>query len=246
MKISSEGILAGALALFLATGIALSLLLDRKEAGERVCSGIIINPGKGFHFLTEDDALRVIREQYGECIGRGTDSISLHGIERIMDRQGAVLKSQVWMTPDGLVHVSLVQRTPVARFQKGKEGYYVDGTGAFFPLQQSYTAQVPVIDGHLPGMEENAGWMDSMVGLVEYMDTTPWSKSISQINVLRNGELLMIPSEGHEVFVFGGPEDHEAKFSRMEKYYTHIRPGKGPGHYRCVNVKYKGQIICTK
>lgn len=246
MKINSEGILAGVLALFLATGIALALLLDRKEAGERVCTAIEVDPGNGYHFLDEEDVNRVIREGYGDCIGLGMESISLHGIERVLDNQGAVLKSQVWMTPDGVVHVNLVQRTPIARFQKGKDGYYVDRTGTVFPLQRSYTVQVPVIDGNLQGIEEDAIWVDSMVNLVEYMDATPWSKLISQISVLRNGDLLMIPTEGREVFVFGGPDRYEVKFGRMEKYYTHILPEKGPGFYGCVNVKNRGQIICTK
>ena len=31
---------------------------------------------------------------------------------------------------------------------------------------------------------------------------------------------------------------------KMEKYYTNIVPAKGEGHYRYVDLKYDGQIVC--
>jgi cell division protein FtsQ len=73
-----------------------------------------------------------------------------------------------------------------------------------------------------------------------------WKDKIVQISVREDGDLILIPREGRERFLFGQPEDVEEKFSKMEKYYTHILPAKGEGHYRTVDLKYKGQIVCRE
>jgi cell division protein FtsQ len=67
-----------------------------------------------------------------------------------------------------------------------------------------------------------------------------------QISVEEGRNLILIPGEGNERFLFGQPTDIEDKFSRMEKYYTHILPAKGKDFYEIVDLKYKGQIVCRE
>ena len=71
-----------------------------------------------------------------------------------------------------------------------------------------------------------------------------WKDRIVQIHVSNGGELMMIPREGKERFIFGQPEHIEEKFAKMEKYYSAIAFRKGQDHYSIVNVEYKGQIVC--
>ena len=73
-----------------------------------------------------------------------------------------------------------------------------------------------------------------------------WNGKIVQISVEKGGDLILVPREGKEKFLFGQPEDIADKFDKMEKYYTHIIPAKGEGHYRTVDLKYKGQIVCRE
>ena len=97
------------------------------------------------------------------------------------------------------------------------------------------------------GSEKEKKWIKEMIGLIEYMDESGvWADNIVQITVRDNGDLVLIPRQGKEKFLFGGPDDIEEKFSRMEKYYTGIVPAKGEGYYSSVNVKYDGQIVCRK
>jgi hypothetical protein len=67
-----------------------------------------------------------------------------------------------------------------------------------------------------------------------------------QIHVDGKRDLVLIPREGDEKFLFGQPEDIEDKFRKMEKYYTHIIPAKGEGAYKTVDLKYRGQIVCRE
>lgn len=117
---------------------------------------------------------------------------------------------------------------------------------------------VPVIDGALPlnvdrgykgepKTETEKKWLAEVLGLVSYMsDSRIWAENISQITVQGNGDMILIPRQGKERFIFGLPADYEAKFDRIERYYSTILPQKGAGYYSTVNVKNNAQIVCRK
>ena len=78
-----------------------------------------------------------------------------------------------------------------------------------------------------------------------YMENSKvWKDKIVQISVSDGGELTLVPRKGQERFLFGQPDNIDDKFSRMEKYYTHIQPEKGADRYTSVSVEYDGQIVC--
>ena len=95
--------------------------------------------------------------------------------------------------------------------------------------------------------QKEKDWLRNIISLTNYMkNSKTWSENISQISVRPGGDLVMIPRQGKETFIFGQPDGIEEKFSKMEKYYTTILPEKGEGYYSTVNLKYNGQIICRK
>jgi cell division protein FtsQ len=242
-------------------GIALLLalfallgLLSRKARRERTCEGVRVEFSDSFNFVTEEDIKGYIDRYAGNYMGRRLDSLDLNGIENMLDLQSAVLKSEVYAGGDGNLHVIISQREPVLRFQGPETGFYIDDRGFIFPLQDNYTSMVPVIDGNIPvnvspdykgeaRTEKEAAWIRGVQEMVAYMQGNAiWAQNIVQIHVDGNSDIILIPREGKEKFIFGGPDDAPAKFSRIEKYYQYIQPeGK---EYTSVNVKYKGQIIC--
>jgi len=162
------------------------------------------------------------------------------------------------VTRDGILHIDVTQRRPIVRFQRSDGGFYADKDGYIFPLQRSFASHVQIIDGKIP-LAANSGykgaiadpkekeWFDSIMEIVNFIEKDrTWKDKIVQISVREDGDLILIPREGRERFLFGQPEDVEEKFSKMEKYYTHILPAKGEGHYRTVDLKYKGQIVCRE
>lgn len=240
--------------------VAVALTASRIRRDGLTCTGlsVIIRDSLENSFVSRSDIKAYLDREAGGYIGKKADSIDLVKIERIIDGRSAVYKSEAYMTRDGKLNISVTQRKPVIRFQKSDGGFYADKDGFLFPLQRSYTAHVPVIDGHIP-LKANSGykgqgsgkeeqeWIEKMIGLVRYMeDNRLWSGNIVQISVMSNGDLVLIPRKGKEKFIFGKPDHFDEKFGRIEKYYTGIAPSKEPGYYSTVNVKYDGQIICRK
>lgn len=209
-------------------------------------------------FVSKADVRGFLDKEYGKYRGMVIDSINLTRIEDIIDGRSAVLKSQAYVTRDGILHVDVTQRKPVVRFQKSDGGFYADADGYIFPLQRTYASHVQIIDGNIP-LAANSGykgaiedpkekaWFESMMRVVNYIENSRvWKDKIVQISVDEGKDLILIPREGNEKFLFGQPVDIEDKFRKMEKYYTHIIPAKGENHYKTVDLKYKGQIVCKE
>ena len=207
-------------------------------------------------FVNVSDVRTYIDRSYGNVIGERLDSIDLEKVEKAIDSRSAVLKSQAYVTRDSILNITVTQRKPVVRFQKKDGGFYADAEGFIFPLQNSYASYVQVIDGHVP-LAANSGykgdiedpeekkWFRSVMKVVNYMESSKvWKGKIVQISVTEEGDLILIPREGNERFVFGKPESIEEKFSKMEKYYTTIIPEKGSEKYSVVDVRFEKQIVC--
>ena len=98
-----------------------------------------------------------------------------------------------------------------------------------------------------PESEKERAWLAGVIAMVDYMDKSRiWAENIVQMHVNDDGDIVMIPREGKERFIFGSPADAKAKFDRMSDYYRYILPEKGEGYYSTVNVKFDKQIVCKK
>ena len=207
-------------------------------------------------FVSAKDVKRFLDKEYGKYIGMPLDSLDLVKIEKIIDGRSAVMKSQAYVTKDGALHVDVIQRSPVVRFQKKDGGFYADAEGFIFPLQSTYASHVQVIDGHIP-LAANSGykgeisdpeereWFKSIMSLVNYIEGSKiWKDKIVQIYVADNGDIALVPRTGKEIFIFGKPETMEEKFEKMGKYYKVIIPEKGSGAYKTVDLRFRGQIVC--
>lgn len=248
----------GALLVCVLTGAYFLGSASRKQIR---CKGISISVTDSAmnRFITPREIRKYLDEELeGGYIGVHIDSINLTRIEEILDSKSAILKSQAFTTKDSILNVVVTQKKPVVRFQKGTKGFYAVEDCSLFPLQSTYTSHVMVVDGHIPlkiehgylgkpDTEEGCRWLKSIVGLVKYINASrTWQSKIVQITVQEDGDLVLIPREGHERFLFGQACEVEKKFEKMELYYKGIREEKGEDAYRTVDLRFERQIICRK
>ena len=232
---------------------------DRLAADNRreiTCKGVVavIADSADRAFVKAGDIVSFM-EDYGTYVGLRLDSVDLHRVEAVIDGKSAVKKSQAWLTDDGVLHVELSQRQPVVRFDDGTNGYYADATGFVFPLQSQGSADVPVVNGHIPmkiprgfkGTPADAAekaWLDKMIGLINTITGTVWEHNIVKITVNTKRDLVLTPREGQEQFIFGEPVRVQEKLRLMKAYYESVVPAR-PG-YRTVDLRYRGQLVCRK
>lgn len=252
-------------ALVIVAGVALWIVATGMSARQRrlrTCTGketldVRVLDSLERRFVDKADVESWLDNEYRAYAGMRLDSVDLKRIEQIVNGHSAVRSCQAWLTDDGSLHVALTQRQPVVRLQSGQNGYYADASGFLFPLQRRSSVEVPVVDGAIPlkvprgfkgepGTEAEKQWLRAMLGMMAYMDKTPWQENISQITVDEGGNLVLIPREGRERFLFGRPERVEEKFALMSSYYESVRPTKEAGYYGTVDVRYRKQLVCRK
>lgn len=224
----------------------------------KTCSGIEISVEGTHKFVTEDDVRQYMSRHCGKLTGGRLDSIPLSRIEKMLDGQSAILKSQVWYTSDSILHVSVSQRRPVARFMKSGTGFYVDDRGFIFPLHPSYTAPVPVVTGNIPvraggayrgpaASADEREWIGAMLKTLSSIGSSRiWKNSFPSVTVGPDSDLVLEQEEGRERIIYGRPDHNQEKLSRIRTYYSRIKPNKPEGFYKTVNVKYNGQIVCRQ
>ena len=235
--------------------MGISILMGRQSRKPLVCKGleVVVLDSLENDFVNGKDVKQFLEKEYGNYLGKQLDSIDLCKVEKIIDGRSAVLKSEAFVTKDGMLHIEVTQRKPVVRFQKADGGFYADKEGFIFPLQSSYASYVQIIDGEIPinmksgykGVIEDPAqkdWFDQVMVLVNFIEGSSWKDKIVQIHVGNGGEITIIPREGQEKFILGQPVNIKDKFSRIEKYYGAIAAnGK---KYNTVNLKFDGQIVC--
>ena len=251
-------ILFGALLVGVLTGAYFLGATKRKPIK---CKGvaITITDSAMNRFISPREIKKYLDEELeGGYIGVQLDSINLALIEEILDSKSAILKSEAYTTKDSILNVTVTQKKPLVRFQKGKKGFYAVEDCSLFPLQSTYTSHVMVVDGYIPLLIEHgylgkpdteAGckWLQDMVGLVKYIEASKiWKEKIVQITVLEDSDLVLVPRVGQERFLFGQACDIEEKFEKMGLYYKSIQHQKGEYAYKTVDLRFKDQIVCRK
>jgi cell division protein FtsQ len=69
---------------------------------------------------------------------------------------------------------------------------------------------------------------------------------IEQIYVTRQGELVLSPKVGKQIIYFGRYQEAEDKLKRLKVFYQEGLPYKGWDAYKSFDLRYKGQVVCTK
>ena len=258
MKQSVRNILTLSAGLLLAALYILTLTSERSHTRAQSCQGlkVTITDSAALRFVSEEDIARYM-DEYGPYVGKLVEDVDLGRIEEILSAKSAIRSCEAYIDRDGYIHTEIVQREPVIRFQKGDIGFYADEMGYLFPLQKNYTSRVPIIDGAIPlnvdgnfkgkpaSAQENL-WLTRIIGLTAHLQRTGWSKRISQISVLPDGNLVLIPTEGKERFLFGTPTRIGEKLLRIASYYEAVAPAHDKGYYSSVDVRFDKQIICKK
>lgn len=250
--------IAAVLALSVCVGTAILMHLEKTHRTELACTGLQVEFKDSLRFVSQEDVENYLKRNYGAYIGQMLDSVRLDRMENMLDAQSAILKSEAWATDDGVLHISITQRKPAVRFEKGEVGFYADDRGFIFPLHENFTAGVPVVKGALPLSEGNAykgpaknekeqEWIEDILQMTAAFNSSKaWKGRISEYEVRPDGDVVVKPADRPECFIIGEPVNIREKIAMIEKYFTHILPSAGEVQYKSVNVKYNGQIICRK
>lgn len=243
--------------LLLAGVLAGAYFLGKAEMEKIRCKDInvTIEDISQTRFVTEKGIKEYLTAEYEGLIGKPLGQIDLMKVEKILNEKIAIESCNAYLSSDGNLNVSVVQRKPVVRFYTPEYGFYCDREGYLMPTDTAFAADVPIIDGYLPidtadfkagrpVEPEKAQWLTSIVSMTKQIDASPiWRESISQIHCNEKGDLVIITRLGKEKFLFGAPSEVEAKLEKMKIYYEMIAAQENK-EYKIVDLRFDKQIVC--
>jgi cell division protein FtsQ len=214
------------------------------------------------HFVAKSDIMQMVNSRSRKLAGISFDSISSRKIEEYLNNYAPVNKAEVYKTADGAIHIDIYQRNPVLRIiNRYGENYYIDDRGEALQHSSRYSTHVLVANGYInrraPGQksfhvsENNPGSkrniLQELYELACYInDRKLWKAQIQQIYVDEDGDFELIPRVGAHIIVFGKFDRPDEKFSKLEALYRNGLNVEGWNTFDAINLKYEGQIVCTK
>jgi cell division protein FtsQ len=211
----------------------------------KVCSKIrvVVRDSANVQFVTPGEIIRHVHRNFKKLEGRAFKDINMEEVEAIVDKYPAVEKSDVYSTAEGVLMIKIKQRTPVLRIYDKGYSYLLDHDAVRIPMRGSYAPHLLVVNGSMHKVKD----YHDLVVLNDFIeDDSFWKAQIEQVFVEADGDLVLIPRVGNHRINIGDVTDLDKKFRKLLALY---QDGFDPlewNSYKEINLKYKGQIICTK
>ncbi|WP_380590062.1 cell division protein FtsQ/DivIB [Saccharicrinis sp. FJH65] len=194
-------------------------------------------------FIDPDDVLMMLNNEGIKLEGRRMNDINAQEVEDYIDKHPSILKSECYKTIGGTFRIDVHQRRPLIRVLTNKSNYYIDSNGDIMPFSKHYTAFVPVATGNVNDDNIKHG----LFALGKFLDESEfWRAQISQINVVDDRDVTIIPRVGNHEIEFGSLDNIEEKFARLEALYKTKFNTEGWNRYKKISVKFENQVVCTK
>ena len=228
------------------------VLVMPKKHDDEVCKGILlqIEDNPRADFINRHNIKALLATQNLDPVGKPLQDINLSKIEKFINSQSNIDSVECYKTVAGKVAIKIRQKTPILFIMPDSlSGYYIDENGDVFP-NTNYTYNLPVVTGHITREVTR----DSLVEFGKFLcENTFWDNQISQIIVTEKVEksvpvtlLELIPRTGDYVISLGSIDDYRVKLRRLQVFYDKVLPYIDMEQYSKVNLKYPGQVICTR
>ncbi len=212
---------------------------------QRVCGEIVpaICDSIQNRFISRDEISDIALEKYPGILGRKINEINCEDMEIFFRKHPAIENCEVYFTYGGALHIDISQREPMLRVFEGNSSYYLDTNGKKMPLFKKHTAHSLVANGYINKLES----MNDLVSLAKaIIDDSFFKAQIEQVYVDEIGEFVLVPRVGDHLIEFGGIDRMNEKLRNLKALYKTGWDAREWNLYKKVNLKYKGQVVCTK
>lgn len=216
----------------------------QKEKNELVCHEIVTKVNATHNVLITNTGLeRIVRTNFPGLIGTPCRDLDLHQMEKTIETTNEVRHCDIYITPGGVMHVEIRQREPIMRVFLQNSSYYMDTESNRIPVRREMRTSCVVVNGNVSSLLDG----EELITLCRYINADNfWRAQIEQIYVTDRQEFILTPRVGDHVVEFGNIADYQAKFDRLYALYTSGWQLNEWNKYKRVNLKYKGQVVCTK
>lgn len=207
-----------------------------------VCSGVVVNVADSVtaQFVNGAEISKMVLNRFPKLLGTSIREIDYEEIEASIEKHPAIRSCQVFNNPFGVINVKINQHEPILRLFAGNTSFYLDENGIEIPVSGRFSARVMVVNGNIPKAK------DDLLKVATYIVNDPfWNAQMEQIYIRRNNDYILVPRVGEHLILLGSSERLEEKMNNLMLLYKELNPREW-NNYKTINLKYKGQVICSK
>lgn len=211
------------------------------------------------NIIGKEDVEHIIFSEYKNLIGSPIDNVNLGLLEKKIEMYPSVKNADVFKKINGVLGITVEQRQPILRvFSNKGTGFYIDEEGEFMPLSPKGSIRVLAANGNINYNYTNgiikvksdttiSETLKELYELAKYIHSDKFLKAqTEQIYVTEKKEFELVPVVGNQIIILGDIYDFENKLKHLKQFYFQYLNQHSPGKYKYINLKYKGQIVCTK
>jgi cell division protein FtsQ len=198
--------------------------------------------GSEYLFMTHDSVNKLLIENTNKSSKLKKHALDLRSLERSINNHPYVHQCETYVTVDGVLHVMIQQKEPIARVYHNGHAYYLDYEGRSMPLSDNYTSRVPVFLGDIA--VANREEVLKVLRLIH--DDLLLNKSITGVELTKRGSLIL-KNRGFDFDVeFGKPVNVDKKFANYKAFMQKAVQDSIAFQYKKINLRFTQQVVCTK
>jgi cell division protein FtsQ len=215
---------------------------SKRNENRKLIKSEVIFVGENEPFLKQEIVNKLLIEKNQEASSLRKEKLDLNKLEKVLNAQKMIEKSDVFVSIDGVLKAVVKQRTPVARFVGQNSSFYIDYKGDTMPLSENFTARVPLVSGALN--KKNNQDLAELFRTI--YDDDFLKKNIIAVQIMPNGSLIMLNRNYDYQIDFGNTINKELKFKNYKAFFQKAVLDSSLYNYKKIDLRFTQQVVCTK
>ena len=230
------------LLLMLGLVIFLFSFTSNRNGNRKLTNSKVIFVGENEPLLKQETVNKLLIENNRDASAIRKDKLDLNKLEKAVNSNQMVEKSDVFVTIDGVLKAVVKQKTPVVRVFDGHRSFYIDYKGNTMPLSANYTARVPLVLGVIN--KKNSEALAELFRKIH--DDAFLKKNIIAIQIMPNGSLKMLNRNFDFKIDFGGTINVDRKIRNYKAFFQKAIVDSSLYKYKKIDLRFTEQVVCTK
>ena len=202
----------------------------------------VVFVGENNLFVSNEVVNKLLIENKSDASTIRKDKVDLNKLEKSINEQEMIEKSEVFVSIDGVLKAVVKQKTPIARVFDESGSFYIDYKGNRMPLSDHYTARVPIVSGSID--DKNREEMSELFQMIH--DDAFLKKNIIGVQILPLGNIKMMNRNFDYEIDYGKTINMERKFSNYKAFFQKAVLDSSINKYKKISLRFTQQVVCTK
>jgi cell division protein FtsQ len=230
--------------LVLMIGVVLFLFsfTSKRNEHRKLTKSVVVFVGENTLFIKQETVNKLLIENKQNVSSIEKDKLDLNKLERILNSNDMIEKSDVFVSIDGVLKAVVKQKTPIARVMNGNNSFYIDYEGGKMPLSNNFAARVPLVSGEIKKI--NSEEFTQLYRVI--YDDDFLKKNIIAIQIMPSGNLKMFNRNYNYQIDFGKAVDVSQKFKDYKAFFQKAVLDSTLYKYKKIDLRFTKQVVCTK